>query len=115
MHKVDFQNLAYTIIFTVRRKTLVHCLPHKFRSRSSLHSFVNLNFCNKQCANSYKPTYLLPINKHIIPKSTKSKSMAFDRRFFSFINIAPNAKDTITLPRRTIDTTAIMAPGHDKA
>ena len=59
--------------------------------------------------------YLLPINKQAIPINTKIKSIALERRFFSLNIIAPKRKETITLPLRTIDTTAIIAPGHDKA
>ena len=60
-------------------------------------------------------TELLPINKQTIPINTKIKSIALERRFFSLNIIAPKRKETMTLPLRTIDTTAIIAPGHDKA
>lgn len=63
----------------------------------------------------YLLSYLLPINKQAIPKSTNKRSMALERKFFSLKIIAPNKKETITLPRRTIETIAIIAPGHDKA
>lgn len=59
--------------------------------------------------------YLLPINKQSIPNKTKNKSMAFERKFFSRNTIAPKRNETMTLPRRTIDTTAIIAPEHDSA
>ena len=45
----------------------------------------------------------------------KSKSIAFERRFFSLKSIAPQANDTTTEPRRIIDTTDIIASPSDSA
>lgn len=41
--------------------------------------------------------------------------MALLRRFFSLKTMAANRKLTMTLPRRIIETTEIIAPGRDKA
>ena len=48
--------------------------------------------------------YRLPKYKNIIPISTSAKSTALLLRFFSRNTIAPNRKETSTLPRLTIDT-----------
>jgi hypothetical protein len=45
----------------------------------------------------------------------KTKSIAFERRFFSLKSIAPQANDTTTEPRRIIDTTDIIASPSDSA
>ena len=50
-----------------------------------------------------------------MPISMRTRSKALDLRFFSLKTIAPNRKLTITLLRRIIDTTDIMASGSDKA
>ena len=54
--------------------------------------------------------YRLPKYKNIIPISTSAKSTALLLRFFSRNTIAPNIKETSTLPRLTIDTMEIIAP-----
>ena len=46
--------------------------------------------------------YRLPKYKNIIPISTSAKSTALLLRFFSRNTIAPNRKETSTLPRLTI-------------
>lgn len=56
--------------------------------------------------------YLLPINNKTIDKSTRIKSKALARRFFSWKKAAPKRKLTITLLRRIIDTIEIIAPGR---
>ena len=56
--------------------------------------------------------YRLPKYKNIIPISTSAKSTALLLRFFSRNTIAPNRKETSTLPRLTIDTMEIIAPSN---
>ena len=51
--------------------------------------------------------YRLPKYKNIIPISTSAKSTALLLRFFSRNTIAPKIKDTITLPRLTIEINKI--------
>lgn len=43
--------------------------------------------------------------------NTRQRSTAFDRRFFSLKIIEPKQNETITLPRRTMEVTEIIASG----
>jgi hypothetical protein len=60
-------------------------------------------------------TYELPKYKNIIPIRISNKSIALLFKFFSLNTIAPKRKETITLPRRTIETMEIMASSRLKA
>ena len=60
-------------------------------------------------------SYRLPKYRNIIPISTSAKSTALLLRFFSRNTIAPNMKETRTLPRLTMDTIEIIAPSKLKA
>lgn len=53
--------------------------------------------------------YLLPNHKNIIPIRISTRSIAFERRFFSRKSIAPQTNDTTTDERRIIETTDIIA------
>lgn len=55
--------------------------------------------------------YAVPIHRQTMPSRTRARSTAFDFRFRSLNNRAAPRNDTTTLPRRTIDTTEIRAPG----
>ncbi len=58
---------------------------------------------------------LLPMKRKSMEMSTKSRSTAFDLRFFSWKTSAPNRKLTTTEPRRTMETMEIMAPSRPRA
>ena len=60
--------------------------------------------------NRYPST--LPKYRKNMPTSTRIRSTTLLLRFFSWKTIAPNRKDTTTLPRRTIDTMEIMEPSR---
>lgn len=49
-----------------------------------------------------------------MPSSTKARSTALARRFFSLKNSAPQMKLTTTEPRLTIETMLIMDEGSDR-
>lgn len=55
--------------------------------------------------------YAVPIHRQTMPSRTRARSTTFDFRFRSLNNRAAPRNDTTTLPRRTIDTTEIRAPG----
>ena len=53
-------------------------------------------------------SYFVPKYKKNIPINTKMRSIALLFKFFSRKNIAPNKKDTTTLPRLTMETMEII-------
>ena len=55
--------------------------------------------------------YLVPIHMKAIPVSRSARSMIFAMRFLSLKKTTAQAKDMITEPRRTNDTTEIMESG----
>ena len=61
---------------------------------------------------SFYYNYLLPKYKKSIPMSTNNRSTNLALRFFSWKRAAPKRKLTMTLPRLTMLTMLIMAPGR---
>lgn len=61
------------------------------------------------------PFYLVPKYKNIIPISTKAKSTALLLKFFSRKSKAPKRKETMTLPRRIMETMEIIESSWLKA
>ena len=58
------------------------------------------------------PYYLLPMKSKIMEMITNVRSASFDFKFFSLKINAPHKNDTITEPRRIMETILIMAPSR---
>ena len=58
------------------------------------------------------PYYLLPMKSKIMEMITNVRSASFDFKFFSLKINAPHKNDTITEPRRIMETMLIMAPSR---